>query len=91
MENRIILEELLMKKSQQKKKISPNNYKERLFVLTKTSLSYYEYDKEKKGTRKGSIEIKKIRCAEEVNLDEPAPPERQYPFQVKLYTIKYFW
>nr|XP_034971720.1 cytoplasmic tyrosine-protein kinase BMX [Zootoca vivipara] len=82
MENRIILEELLMKKSQQKKKISPNNYKERLFVLTKTSLSYYEYDKEKKGTRKGSIDIKKIRCAEEVHLDEAAPPERQYPFQI---------
>jgi hypothetical protein len=45
MESKSILEELLLKKSQQKKKMSPNNYKERLFVLTKTSLSYYEYDK----------------------------------------------
>lgn len=46
LEDKPILEELLVKKSQQKKKISPNNYKERLFVLTKTSLSYYEYDKD---------------------------------------------
>uniref|UniRef100_A0A674I721 PH domain-containing protein n=1 Tax=Terrapene triunguis TaxID=2587831 RepID=A0A674I721_9SAUR len=46
MEQESILEELLLKKSQQKKKISPINYKERLFVLTKTNLSYYEYDKE---------------------------------------------
>lgn len=45
MEKKTILEELLLKKSQQKKKISPINYKKRLFVLTKASLSYYEYDK----------------------------------------------
>ncbi|XP_066477412.1 cytoplasmic tyrosine-protein kinase BMX [Tiliqua scincoides] len=82
MENQSILEELLVKKSQQKKKISPNNYKERLFVLTKASLSYYEYDKGKKGHRKGSIDIKKIRCAEIVTLEESTPPERQYPFQI---------
>ncbi|XP_015273065.1 PREDICTED: cytoplasmic tyrosine-protein kinase BMX [Gekko japonicus] len=81
-ENKPILEEVLVKKSQQKKKISPNNYKERLFVLTRTSLSYYEYDKDKKGSRKGSIEIKNIRCVETVNPEEQAPLERQYPFQV---------
>uniref|UniRef100_A0A803TIA8 PH domain-containing protein n=1 Tax=Anolis carolinensis TaxID=28377 RepID=A0A803TIA8_ANOCA len=81
-EEKSILEEVLVKKSQQKKKISPNNYKERLFVLTKSSLSYYEYDKEKRGTRKGSIDVKKIRCAEAVDLDEQSPQERQYPFQV---------
>ena len=45
MDTKSILEELLLKRSQQKKKMSPNNYKERLFVLTKTNLSYYEYDK----------------------------------------------
>lgn len=48
MEKKIILEELLLKKSQQKRKMSPANYKKRLFVLTKTSLSYYEYSKEVK-------------------------------------------
>ncbi|XP_075770424.1 cytoplasmic tyrosine-protein kinase BMX [Pelodiscus sinensis] len=82
MEQESILEELLLKKSQQKKKISPNNYKERLFVLTKTSLSYYEYDKEKKGSKKGSIDIKKIRCVERVNHEQQVPLERQYPFQI---------
>lgn len=82
MDSKSILEELLLKKSQQKKKMSPINYKERLFVLTKTSLSYYEYDKMKRGSRKGSIEIKKIRCVEKVNLEEQTPVERQYPFQI---------
>ncbi|KAF3825221.1 hypothetical protein GH733_005855, partial [Mirounga leonina] len=37
-----ILEEILIKRSQQKKKTSPLNYKERLFVLTKSVLTYYE-------------------------------------------------
>ncbi|KAM9204580.1 cytoplasmic tyrosine-protein kinase BMX [Mergus octosetaceus] len=82
MENKTILEELLLKKSQQKKKISPVNYKKRLFVLTKASLSYYEYDKEKRGRKKGSIEIEKIRCVETVNLEELTPVARQYPFQI---------
>ncbi|XP_009474591.1 PREDICTED: cytoplasmic tyrosine-protein kinase BMX [Nipponia nippon] len=82
MEKKTILEELLLKKSQQKKKISPINYKERLFVLTKANLSYYEYDKGKKGSKRGSIEIEKIRCVETVNLEESTPPARQYPFQI---------
>ncbi|NXL86720.1 BMX kinase, partial [Alectura lathami] len=82
MESKTILEELLLKKSQQKKKISPVNYKERLFVLTKASLSYYEYGKGKRGRKKGSIEIEKIRCVETVNLEEHTPPARQYPFQI---------
>ncbi|XP_074757129.1 cytoplasmic tyrosine-protein kinase BMX [Athene noctua] len=82
MEKKSILEELLLKKSQQKKKISPINYKKRWFVLTKANLSYYEYDKGKKGSKKGSIEIEKIRCVETVNTEESTPPERQYPFQI---------
>ncbi|XP_054576452.1 cytoplasmic tyrosine-protein kinase BMX isoform X5 [Eptesicus fuscus] len=82
MDTKSILEELLLKRSQQKKKMSPNNYKERLFVLTKTNLSYYEYDKMKRGSRKGSIDIKNIRCVEKVNLEEQTPVERQYPFQI---------
>ncbi|NXG59459.1 BMX kinase, partial [Hemiprocne comata] len=82
MEKKTILEELLLKKSQQKKKISPINYKTRLFVLTKANLSYYEYEKGKKGSKRGSIEIEKIRCVETVNLEESTPPARQYPFQI---------
>ncbi|KFV01155.1 Cytoplasmic tyrosine-protein kinase BMX, partial [Tauraco erythrolophus] len=82
MEKKTILEELLLKKSQQKKKISPINYKKRLFVLTKENLSYYKYEKGKKGSKRGSIEIQKIRCVETVNLEESTPPARQYPFQI---------
>ncbi|NXJ94158.1 BMX kinase, partial [Corythaixoides concolor] len=82
MEKKTILEELLLKKSQQKKKISPVNYKKRLFVLTKANLSYYKYEKGKKGSKRGSIEIEKIRCVETVNLEESTPPSRQYPFQI---------
>lgn len=37
-----ILEETLIKRSQQKKRTSPLNYKERVFVLTKSKLTYYE-------------------------------------------------
>lgn len=37
-----ILQEILIKRSQQKKRTSPLNYKERLFVLTKSVLTYYE-------------------------------------------------
>uniref|UniRef100_A0A673BGL5 Tyrosine-protein kinase n=1 Tax=Sphaeramia orbicularis TaxID=375764 RepID=A0A673BGL5_9TELE len=36
------LEEILIKRSQQKKRTSPLNYKERLFVLTTSRLSYYD-------------------------------------------------
>lgn len=38
----LILEEKLIKRSQQKKITSPLNYKERLFVLTKNKLTYYD-------------------------------------------------
>ena len=38
-----LLEETLMKRSQQKRLTSPLNYKERVFVLTKTKLTYYEF------------------------------------------------
>lgn len=42
-----ILEEVFIKRSQQKKKTSPLNFKERLFVLTQEKLAYYDYDFEK--------------------------------------------
>ncbi|XP_029459082.1 cytoplasmic tyrosine-protein kinase BMX [Rhinatrema bivittatum] len=82
MQSETILEGVLLKRSQQKKKISPANYKERLFVFTQRSLAYYDFDKEKRGCRKGSIDIKKIRCVETVNPEECTPVERQYPFQI---------
>ncbi|XP_035293358.1 tyrosine-protein kinase Tec isoform X1 [Cricetulus griseus] len=77
-----ILEEILIKRSQQKKKTSPLNYKERLFVLTKSVLTYYEGRAEKK-YRKGFIDISKIKCVEIVKNDDGVIPcQNKYPFQV---------
>lgn len=42
-----ILEEVFIKRSQQKKKTSPLNYKERMFVLTAEKISYYDFDTDK--------------------------------------------
>ncbi|XP_072126559.1 tyrosine-protein kinase BTK isoform X2 [Mobula birostris] len=78
------MEEVFIKRSQQKKKTSPLNYKERLFILTDTKISYYEYFSErmKRGGKKGSIELDKIKCVEVVRAEENCPIERQYPFQI---------
>ncbi|ETE70257.1 Tyrosine-protein kinase Tec, partial [Ophiophagus hannah] len=77
-----ILEEILIKRSQQKKRTSPLNYKERLFVLTKSMLAYYEGRPEKK-YRKGSVDISKIKCVETVKNDDIVIPcQNKYPFQV---------
>ncbi|XP_076023761.1 tyrosine-protein kinase Tec [Genypterus blacodes] len=77
-----LLEERLIKRSQQKKRTSPLNYKDRLFVLTKSKLSYYDGRAEKK-SRRGSIDLSRIRCVEIVkNSGEIIPCENKYPFQV---------
>ncbi|XP_045920631.1 tyrosine-protein kinase Tec isoform X1 [Micropterus dolomieu] len=78
----LLLEEILIKRSQQKKRTSPLNYKERLFVLTKSRLTYYDGRAEKK-FRRGSIELSRIRCAEIVkNSGGIIPCQNKYPFQV---------
>ncbi|XP_043928728.1 cytoplasmic tyrosine-protein kinase BMX [Protopterus annectens] len=77
-----ILQEVLLKRSQQKRKISPNNYKERLFILTKYALTYYENNKVKKGSKKGSIAIKKMKYVAPVDVEENDPVERQFPIQI---------
>uniref|UniRef100_A0A8C9WLZ7 Tyrosine-protein kinase n=1 Tax=Scleropages formosus TaxID=113540 RepID=A0A8C9WLZ7_SCLFO len=79
-----ILEEIFIKRSQQKKKTSPLNFKERLFVLTQDKISYYDYDAEKgkRKSLKGSVDVEKIKCVETVHPEDNAPAERQYPFQV---------
>uniref|UniRef100_A0A8C1I1V7 non-specific protein-tyrosine kinase n=2 Tax=Cyprinus carpio TaxID=7962 RepID=A0A8C1I1V7_CYPCA len=79
-----ILEEIFVKRSQQKKKTSPLNFKERLFVLTQDKISYYDYDAEK-GKRKGLkgyVDTEKIKCVEIVLPEDSAPPDRLYPFQI---------
>uniref|UniRef100_A0A7N8XZP9 Tyrosine-protein kinase n=1 Tax=Mastacembelus armatus TaxID=205130 RepID=A0A7N8XZP9_9TELE len=79
-----ILEEIFIKRSQQKKKTSPLNYKERLFILTQKKIAYYDFDPEK-GKRKGlrgSVDIEKIKCVESVQPEPNTPQERMYAFQI---------
>ncbi|XP_070270621.1 tyrosine-protein kinase ITK/TSK [Myotis yumanensis] len=80
--NSILLEEQLIKKSQQKRRTSPSNFKVRFFVLTKTSLAYFEDRHGKKRTLKGSIELSRIKCVEIVKSDISIPCHYKYPFQV---------
>ncbi|KAM9470750.1 tyrosine-protein kinase BTK [Clarias gariepinus] len=77
-----MLEEVFIKRSQQKKKTSPLNFKERLFVLTQEKIAYYDYEKGKKKALKGFVDIDKIKCVEIVAPEENAPPERLFPFQI---------
>uniref|UniRef100_A0A8C9Z894 Tyrosine-protein kinase n=1 Tax=Sander lucioperca TaxID=283035 RepID=A0A8C9Z894_SANLU len=79
-----ILEEIFIKRSQQKKKTSPLNYKERWFVLTQEKIAYYDFDSDK-GKRKGlkgSVDLEKIRCVETVQPETNSPQERMYAFQI---------
>ncbi|KAM3857478.1 tyrosine-protein kinase Tec [Diretmus argenteus] len=82
-----LLEEMLIKRSQQRRRTSPLNYKERLFVLTNTKLSYYDGRPERK-FRKGSIELSRVRCVEIVkNGGGIIPCQNKYPFQVVYDSI----
>ncbi|KAM6959777.1 tyrosine-protein kinase Tec isoform 2-T2 [Tautogolabrus adspersus] len=82
MSEELLLEEMLIKRSQQKKRTSPLNYKERLFVLTRSLLTYYDGKAEKK-FRRGLIELSRIRCVEIVkNGGGIIPCQNKYPFQV---------
>ncbi|CAM4614536.1 unnamed protein product [Leuciscus chuanchicus] len=80
---RVILKETLFKKSQQKRRTSPCNYKERLFVLNTEDLTYFEHRPGgKKLTQKGCIELSHIKCVEIVRSDVPIPCDYKYPFQI---------
>ncbi|XP_066505189.1 tyrosine-protein kinase ITK/TSK [Hoplias malabaricus] len=79
---RVILKGTLFKKSQQKRRTSPCNYKERFFVLNTEELSYSERRPGKKPITKGCIELSRIKCVEIVRSDVPIPCEFKYPFQV---------
>ncbi|XP_068182109.1 tyrosine-protein kinase BTK isoform X2 [Antennarius striatus] len=79
-----VLEEIFIKRSQQKRKTSPLNYKERWFILTNEKLAYYDFDPEK-GKRKGlrgSVDLEKIKCVEIVQPEPNAPQDRIYAFQI---------
>uniref|UniRef100_A0A6Q2X1R0 Tyrosine-protein kinase n=1 Tax=Esox lucius TaxID=8010 RepID=A0A6Q2X1R0_ESOLU len=72
----------LIKKSQQKRRTSPCNYKERFFVLNTQDLTYSEQRPGKKPVQKGCIELSRIKCVEIVCSELPIPCSNKYPFQV---------
>ncbi|XP_063148209.1 tyrosine-protein kinase ITK/TSK [Candoia aspera] len=82
MNNCVLLEEEMIKKSQQKRRTSPSNFKVRFFVLTKSRLTYFERRPGKKRILKGSVELSKIKCVELVKSDIPVPCHYKYPFQI---------
>ncbi|XP_056129364.1 tyrosine-protein kinase ITK/TSK [Lampris incognitus] len=79
---RVILKETMIKKSQQKRRTSPCNYKQRFFVLDTQDLKYSERRPGKKPILKGCIELSAIKCVEIVHSDAPIPCSNKYPFQV---------
>uniref|UniRef100_A0A8C7WN05 Tyrosine-protein kinase n=1 Tax=Oryzias sinensis TaxID=183150 RepID=A0A8C7WN05_9TELE len=79
---RVILKGTMIKKSQQKKRTSPCNYKERFFVLDTQELKYSERRSGKKPMLKGCIQLSRIKCVEIVCSDIPIPCQYKYPFQV---------
>ncbi|XP_022540029.2 tyrosine-protein kinase ITK/TSK [Astyanax mexicanus] len=87
---RVILKGTLFKKSQQKRRTSPCNYKERYFILNTEDLTYSERRPGKKPIQKGCIELCRIKCVEIVRSDVPIPCEYKYPFQV-VYDSYYLY
>ncbi|XP_003741153.1 tyrosine-protein kinase Btk29A [Galendromus occidentalis] len=63
----IIKQALMIKRSVNRKRLGPVNYKARWFVLTKSFLSYYEGSLEKRGREKGRIVLTSISLIEYVN------------------------
>ncbi|CAL8271012.1 unnamed protein product [Boreogadus saida] len=82
MDATLILKGTMIKRSQQRRRTSPCNYKERLFILDTRSLSYLERRPGKKPILKGCIQLSNIRCAEIVCSSIPIPCSNKYPFQV---------
>uniref|UniRef100_A0A4W5Q5E0 Tyrosine-protein kinase n=1 Tax=Hucho hucho TaxID=62062 RepID=A0A4W5Q5E0_9TELE len=80
--NFVILKGTLIKKSQQKRRTSPCNYKERFFVLDTQDLTYSEQRPGKKPIQKGCIELSRIKCVDIVCSEAPIPCSNKYPFQV---------
>ncbi|OCT88140.1 tyrosine-protein kinase ITK/TSK-like isoform X2 [Xenopus laevis] len=82
MNNPVIFQQQLIKKSQQKRRTSPANYKSRIFILTSTSLNYYEHRQGKIRALRGSIDLARIKCVEIVTTDLSIACRNKYPFQV---------
>ncbi|XP_052828345.1 tyrosine-protein kinase Btk29A-like [Octopus bimaculoides] len=83
-----LLSDFMKKRSQNKKTITRQCYKNRWFVIDSNFLSYYDGTPMKRGTKKGVISLEKIHVVEEVenlSLDQlinvlQVSNKRQYDF-----------
>ncbi|XP_055710202.1 tyrosine-protein kinase Btk29A isoform X1 [Phlebotomus papatasi] len=75
----------MTKRSQNKKRFTPVNYKTRWFELTRQFLSYFDTENIEKRRERGRVNIKGIRVVELASLNveggDPIAPEG-YPFQI---------
>ncbi|XP_056373332.1 tyrosine-protein kinase ITK/TSK [Hyla sarda] len=82
MNSSVILQQPLIKRSQQKRRTSPANFKSRVFILTRTSLNYYEHRNGKVRSLRGFVEVPRIKCVEIVTTDITIACRNKYAFQV---------
>ncbi|XP_077589010.1 tyrosine-protein kinase ITK/TSK [Stigmatopora nigra] len=82
MSSTVILDGIMIKRSQQKKRISPCNYKERFFALDTRELKYFKCRPGRKPILKGCIKLDSIKCVEMCFTHLPIPCDFKYPFQV---------
>ncbi|XP_066446568.1 tyrosine-protein kinase ITK/TSK [Eleutherodactylus coqui] len=82
MNSSVILQQPLIKRSQQKRRTSPANFKSRVFILTRTSLNYYEHRNGKVRNLRGFVEVPRIKCVEIVVTDVTIACRNKYAFQV---------
>lgn len=80
----IVKQGLMIKRSQNKKRFTPVNYKQRWFVLTKQFLLYYDSDGEKPSRKeRGRVELSAVSVVEAAQLNEPTEQHPQgVPFQL---------
>jgi len=79
--DQVLKQDILKKRATGRSKINTINYKERLFVLTPSSLSYYEPgSQEKPGKLKGSVDLVSIKAVERV--DDYTLDGNKFCFQV---------
>nr|XP_005993132.1 PREDICTED: tyrosine-protein kinase ITK/TSK [Latimeria chalumnae] len=91
MNNNIILEEVLIKKSQQKRRTSPANYKIRVFVLTKSSLAYYESRPGARSLQRSLfLDLSSFACLECIKRDLSLPTHlKDGPFNSTVFHDNY--
>ncbi|XP_073999639.1 tyrosine-protein kinase Btk29A [Rhodnius prolixus] len=63
----ILKQGLMIKRSQNKKRFTPLNYKQRWFVLTRRHFTYYDTDSDKKKER-GRIQVNSVKVVEEASV-----------------------